>query len=430
MQNKSENTAQVLNEVAPLKELMVWGEPGCETLLAQLLPKSKSLFFSYYEVPVARYEFKRMQTMIENEGVKVIRAKDAVASLLKRKSTPNLPKTIKELEGLLLQKANDYYETFRNRKVNELKTEQIGISIEEIYTRVRKDLRNVLEEDVRAYGENIAIRLNHLLSLSGPLPLSNIFYGRDQSQTLADKIVLSKLKWDIRKPEVDVYKEALIELGYSNTLIELEAGTVEGGDVVVFGDTCYIGVGARTTFTAVKEICKKIGRLLGQNGIQLAAVINPKHAEEAMTFAAPTDEHMHIMHLDMFWIPLSHHLVMAYSDEVNRRKVVRLTYNSGQVITEDLGGFREFLGGKGIEILEVTQQEQEDFATNLLNLGNRTVIMALSKNERVIAELQRRGFRVLSAELNKLVNGYGAIHCLTAPVRRETPPQKILPFPM
>lgn len=430
MQTKSENSAQVLNEVAPLKELMVWGEPGCETLLAQLLPKSKSLFFSYYEVPAARMEFRRMQMLIENQGVKIIRAKDAVANLLKKKSFPNLPKTIKELEGRLLQKANDYYETFRNRKIAELQNEKIRLSVEEIYTQVRRDLQSVLEEDVQVYGESTAIRLNHLLSLSKPLPLSNIFYGRDQSQALADKIVLSQLKWDIRKPEVDIYKEALIELGYGNALIELEAGPVEGGDVVVFGDTCYIGVGARTTLGAVKEICKKIGPLLEQNGIQLAAIINPKHAEEAATFAAPTDEHMHIMHLDMFWIPLSHHLVMAYGDEVDRRKVVRLTYNGGQVITEDLGGFREFLDSKGIEILEVTRQEQEDFATNLLNLGNRTVIMALSKNERVIAELQRRGFKVMSAELNKLVNGYGAIHCLTAPVKRETPPQKVIEEPM
>jgi arginine deiminase len=430
LQTKPENTAQVLNEVAPLKELMVWGEPGCEALLGQLLPKSKSLFFSYYEVSEARREFRNMQNMIENEGVRIIRAKDAVAHLLEKRTFPNLPKTIKELESQLLQKANDYYETYRSRKVRELAEEKINFPLEDIYLHIKKDIRNVLDEDVQTYGENPAIRLNTLLSLSKKLPLSNIFYGRDQSQALADKIVLSQLKWEIRQPEVDIYKEALIELGYGNALIELEAGTVEGGDVAIFGDTCYIGVGARTTLSAVKEICRKIGHLLEQNGIQLAAVVNPKHAEESATFAAPTDEHMHIMHLDMFWIPLSHHLVMAYSDEIDRRIVIRFTRNGDQIISEDLGGFREFMNGKGIEILEVNQKEQEDFATNLLNLGNKTVIMALSKNERVIAELKRRGFKVMSAELNKLVSGYGAIHCLTAPVKRETPPQKVLPFPM
>lgn len=430
MQARSEKTAQVLNEVAPLKELMVWGEPGCEALLGQLLPKSKSLFFSYYEVPEARREFKRMQAMIENEGVRIIRAKDAVACLVERKHFPDLPGTIRELESRLLQKAGEYYETWRGRKIRELADEKIDLSIEEIYQQTRRDIQNVLEEDVQTYGERSAIRLNTLLSLSNKLPLSNIFYGRDQSQTLADRIVLSELKWDIRKPEVKIYKQALIELGYGNALVELEAGTVEGGDVVVFGDTCYIGVGARTTLTAVREICRKIGPLLEQHGIQLVAVINPEHAGESAVSAAPTDEHMHIMHLDMFWIPLHHHLVMAYGSEIDRRTVVRFTLNDGQIITEDLGGFRDFLNSRGIEILEVDKREQEDFATNLLNLGNRTVIMALSRNERVIAELKRRGFKVMSADLNKLVSGYGAIHCLTAPVKRESPSQRVLPVPM
>lgn len=430
MQIESENKSQVLNEVAPLKELMVWGEPGCEALLGQLLPKSKSLFFSYYEVPEARREFRHMQNMIENEGVKIIRAKDAVAHLVEKKRFSGLPKTIKELENQLLQKANDYYETYRGRKVKELANEKIDLSIEDIYLQIKKDIRNILDEDVQTYGETSAIRLNTLLSLSNKLPLSNIFYGRDQSQALANKIVLSELKWDIRKPEVDIYKEALVELGYGNALIELEAGTVEGGDVVIFGDTCYIGVGARTTLTAVKEICKKIGPLLEQNGIQLVAVINQKHVEESATFAAPTDEHMHVMHLDMFWIPLSHHLVMAYGEEIDHRTIMRFTLNGGQIITEDLGSFRDFLNSKGIEILEVNKKEQEDFATNLLNLGNKMVIMALSKNERIMAELRQRGFKVMSAELNKLVSGYGAIHCLTAPVKRETPPQKVIEEPM
>jgi N-dimethylarginine dimethylaminohydrolase len=275
-----------------------------------------------------------------------------------------------------------------------------------------------LEEDARAYGEAGAIRLNYLLSLSHHLPLANIFYGRDQSQALTDRIVLSSLKWEIRQPEVEVFKRALHELGYANGFIELDDGVLEGGDVAIFGDTCYIGVGARTTLSAVESLCNKLGAELERKGVQLAAVINKRHAEEAAVFGAPTDEHMHLMHLDMFWIPLAPNLVMAYGQEIDRREVVRISSNRNNLVKEELGSFRDFLLGKGIEIIEVDEAEQQNFATNLLNLGNKTVIVALSANRRVIHELERRGFRVLSAELNKLVNGYGAIHCLTAPVRR------------
>lgn len=75
----------------------------------------------------------------------------------------------------------------------------------------------------------------------------------------------------------------------------------------------------------------------------------------------------------------------------------------------------------GVEIFEVDETEQKNFATNLLNLGNKKVIAALSSNPRVNAELEKRGFTVRYAELTKLVDGYGAVHCLTAPVKRKKP---------
>ena len=417
MQTAPGARVHILDEVAPLTEVLVWGEPGVEALLGQLLPKSRSLFFSYYEVTEARAEFRRMQAQIEAEGIKVIRAKDAAARCLNGRPQPHFPETIRDLERQLLQRADEYYETFRQAKAKDFAQEGIHHSMDAIYLQVKEDLRRILAEDVETYGEDSTIRLNHRLSLSQPLPLANIFYGRDQSQALADRIVLTKLKWHIRRPEVRVFKEALTSLGYAD-LTEVEKGALEGGDVCILNDTCYIGVGARTTMDAVQEVCRKLGPALEQSGIQMVAVVNKRHVDEAAVYGAPTDEHMRVMHLDMFWIPLRLNLVMAYGAEVDQREAVRLTSNGGQIVTEELGPFRKFLTDKGIEILEVHEREQHNFATNLLNLGGDTVILALSKNERIITELEQRGFRVMSAELNKLVNGAGAIHCLTAPLRR------------
>lgn len=410
---------QVFSETDILEEVLVWGEPGCEALLGQLLPKTRSLFFSYYEVPQARDEFRRMQALIEAEGVTVTRAKDAVARMLKNKESHNAASSMRELKTELLSRADELYELHREHKMRELAKEGIKHDLEEIYLQVKKDLSTILEEDADTYGEIAAVRLNHLLSLSNPLPLANIFYGRDQTQALSDRIILSSLRWDIRRPEVNVYKEALLELGYHTSLVPVERGTIEGGDVAILGDTCFIGVGARTSYSAAKDVCRKIGTLLDRHGIQIVAAINKRHEQEAANFGAPTDEHMHIMHLDMFWIPLADNLVMAYGEEVDQRSVIRITRNSDQLVTEELGSLRVFLGEKGIEIINVTREEQENFATNLLNMGNRTLMVSLSRNKRVIAELEKRGFRILNAEITKLVNGYGAVHCLTAPVRRK-----------
>jgi arginine deiminase len=269
------------------------------------------------------------------------------------------------------------------------------------------------------YGESGTIRLNYLLSLSKHWPMSNIFYGRDQSQVIADRVILSLLRWSIRKPEVKIYKDALHELGYTSAITDIHEGTIEGGDVAMFGNVCYIGVGARTTMSAVKEVVRKIGDVLDEHKIQIVAVVNKKQEEESNFFISPTSEHMQVMHLDMFWIPLAPDLVMAYTDELDAREAVLVTQEKGRIITERLGSFREFLLSQGIDILEVTEAEQKNFATNLLNLGNRKVIVALSSNPRVNAELEKRGFTVKFAELTKLVDGYGAVHCLTAPVRRK-----------
>ncbi len=413
------STVHVLNETDPLKVLMLWGEPGCEALLGQLLPKPKSLFLSYYEVPQARQEFRRMQALIESEGVQVVRAKDAFVESLGKHPIPDLPANLGELEARLLQKADEYFETYHQAKVGELMVDGAGTIVEEVYFEVKSDMRRVLQEDAERYGEAAAIKFNYLLCLAQALPVSNIFYSRDQSSALGERILLSSLRWSIRKPEVQMYRRALLELGYDHALTDGHDGTIEGGDIILFGDTCYIGVGARTSLSAAKSVCRKLGPDLASRGIQLVAVVNERHERESVYLSAPTEEHMRIMHLDMFWIPLGPGLAMAYSPEVDSRRALRLALNGEEVISEDLGGFRGFLAGKGIQLIEVTAREQGDYATNLLNLGNRRLIVSLSRNERITAELERRGYRVLQAELNKLVGGYGAIHCLSAPLYRQ-----------
>jgi arginine deiminase len=408
----------IVDETQPLQEVLVWGEPGCEALLAQLLPTSKSLFFSYYEVPEARMEFLRMQSLIENEGVKVIRAKDAFVRALEKMEIPDLPESINNLKQLLSLRADEYYETFKQEKIVELENSSHAISMDEIYLQVKDDLYNLLKEDVNTYGEMNAIKLNYHLSLSYDLPICNIFYGRDQSNTLGDQIVISSMRWDIRKPETEIYKVALKELGCENRLVEIKQGSIEGGDSIIFGDTCYIGVGARTTLTAAKEVFRLIGANLSTHGIQVMAVINEKHLIESASPSNPTTEHMQAMHLDMFWIPLASNLVLAGS-EIDNRKVMKLAIKNGEIVTEDAGAFRDHLINKKIELIEVTPQEQKDYAVNLLNFGNNKVLVALSRNERVIREMELRGLKVIHADLNKLVGGYGAAHCLTAPIVRR-----------
>jgi len=206
----------IYNEIDRLKEMLVWGEPGCEALLGQLLSKSKSLFLSFYQVTEARNEFRHMQGLIEQAGVKVIRVKDAYAALLKNKHIPDLPATLQELQAKLLARADVFFETYREEKRTELASEGMKVTPEEIFLEVKHDIQEVLAEDLQTYGEEIAIKLNYVLCLAHELPISNIVYGRDQSNALGDHIVLSVMRWDIRKPEVEILGTPYFRLSTSS----------------------------------------------------------------------------------------------------------------------------------------------------------------------------------------------------------------------
>lgn len=368
----------ILDETHPLEEVLVWGEPGIEALLGQLLPQSRSLFRSYYEVPKARGEFACMSALIVNEGIRIIRAKDAIAELLQNRYIPELPASIHDLKLALHGRADSYFEQYCHAKQNDLIGDGLaGISPTDVYNEVKRDIDVILDQDISYYGEQGALRLNYLLSLSKPWPMANIFYGRDQSQAIIDRIILSSLRWNIRKPEVRIFKDALQHLGYSSALVDIREGTFEGGDVAMFKNFCFIGVGARTSMSAVKEVCRQIGDSLKAHNIELIAVVNRQHEEESSFFISPTGEHMQVMHLDMFWIPISPDLVMAYTTELDHREAIRVWQEKGRILTERLGTFREFMRACDVDIFEVNEAEQRNFATNLISEIKRSLPRSL-----------------------------------------------------
>jgi arginine deiminase len=410
----------IYNETDPLDEVLVWGEPGIETLLGQLLPKTRSLFHSYYDVLEARREFWHMQGMIQASGAAVTRAKDAFVAATARYAYPSMPENVKALRHALVERADAFYRFYGAHKARELAAEGAETTIESLHRAVLSEMNTILDEDIARYGPEAAIRLNALLSLERPSPMANIFYGRDQSQVVADKVVISSLRWEIRRPESKIYRLALEELGYSGRIVEIGDGFLEGGDLVMFNNTCYVGVGARTTLAAVKDLYRKLSDTFQRENIRLLAVSNERHVEESNFFLSPVTEHQQLMHLDMFFIPLRRDLAMAYTDELDQRKVAQIVERNGRVVAEPLGDFRAHLAAEGVSVLEVDAAEQANFATNLLHLGGDRLLAALSRNPRVNAELAERGFNVQFAEINRLVGGFGAVHCMTAPVKRQT----------
>lgn len=391
-------SVMVYEEMRPLKHLFIWGEPGCEAVLGQLLPEEESLFWKSFDVVIARDEYRNMEKMFTDEGVDVTRIKDVVGANPAEFSLTDLPKSINELKQRLFDKADSIFNKYH---LNDL-------------DKAKKDIETILKEDMAYFeDEQRVIVLNTLLSLSNDLPMANIFYARDQSNALGNKIVMSNMRREIRQPEVKVFKKTYDILGYSNQLVNLNTGYFEGGDGYIFGNMCLIGSGYRTDDNGIRQIYNGIGKDLESNGISLYNVANTRKLTKG--------EEMDAMHLDTFMMPLNKSTVLACGEEVESRKVQLVTNEHGQLKFLDQGSLKDFLLKKEIKVINITKDEQKGYSTNFLHLGNKKVIVPLDdedhKNVNNLIQVEG-GLEIKVAGVKELVGGFGAVHCMTGAIKR------------
>jgi arginine deiminase len=404
-----DSRVSVFNEMDPLQDLVIWGEPGCETILGQLLPENISLFWKEFKVPEARKEFRFMQSVFEAKGINVIRMKDVIAE--NPEDTTNMPESIEELSRLIKMRGHEFYEFYSNHP-DYVKGGRFGEYQGKLS--ILDQVDGVLEEDAEKYGEQKAIALNWTLCISNDLPLANIMYARDQSNALGDKIVLSRMKREIRQPEVELFKRGYELLGYGDKLVSVEDGNFEGGDAYIFGSNCLIGADVRTNKEGIADIYKKIRPGLEERGIKLFAV---KYDGEPRK---PGQE-MEAMHLDTFMMPLNENGVLACPERVDLRRVELVHYVDGKIEFTDMGTLKDFLKfNNEDEIKDISEEEQINYATNFLHLGHNVVVVPLEDKDhaRVNNLMRGEGLEVIPAGIKELVGGYGAVHCMTAAIRR------------
>lgn len=401
-----DHKVNVYCETDKLHDLVIWGEPGCETILGQLLPEKVSLFWKEFDVLEGRREFSSMQQMFENRGINVIRMKDVIAN--NPETNPDLPSTIEELSSLIKNRGKDFCKLYTNNP--QYPTYKGNL-------KVLNWVDQVLTEDVRQYGEKNAIALNWKLCLSEGLPISNIMYARDQSNALGEKIVMSRMRWPIRQPEVPLFRKGYELLGYKDKLLNLSDGYVEGGDAYIFDNTCLIGAGVRTSRKAIGEIYQGLKDDFKSRNIEMFAVVNQELIDSNPESAG---DEMDAMHLDTFMMPIDSNSVLLCEDEMKKRHVERVYSKNGVVEFKKVNNLETFLSSRGIRIVDINSDEQKLYSTNFLHIGNKEIIVPLEdeQHNNVNQKLRKNGLRVQAANIKALVGGYGAVHCMTAAIKR------------
>ena len=420
----------VFEESSELKKVMMWGLPGAETVLGQLLPKSKSCFEKSFDVLKARTELQAARELIESHGAEVFIVKDEWAKMINDRGIDS-GQTMFELKQELRERGVYLFDKYKIDREKEISTEKHnvlkegGVFEEPAGLEVLDILNQVLDADVEKYGENAAVVMNRKLSLEGytckdgeKLPLSNMFYTRDQSNLLGKTWVWSSMRHDIRKSEVSIYKEVVRYSGLlqDQDITEIEVrenegrGLFEGGDGIVNNGIAYIGLGGRTDLDGIMQIAKPIL----ESGLRVLVVRDRERSRM-------DKDHMDAMHLDTFFMPTDVNQAVACEDEIAKRKVYEIICDDAKELGVRpiyLGTFQEHLNDRGVEMVPITKEEQLAYAPNFLNLGQDDIILSRTDKNNLIHELTIRGKEVSNVDFQEVTKGYGGLHCATASISR------------
>ena len=226
----------------------------------------------------------------------------------------------------------------------------------------------------------------HLLPATPETTLDSI-YVRDASIVYDGGVILCRMGKADRASEPDAQARALPAFGPRLPVIgSIEPpGTVEGGDVCWLDErTMVVGRGYRTNDEGIRQL----RTLLGSSIDELIVVPLPH-------WRGTTD----VMHLMSLISPIDRDTAVVYSPLLPVP-------------------FRERLIERGVDLVEVPDEEFETMGTNVLALGPHLTVM-LAGNPKTREALERRGIEVLQYEGAEIsVKGAGGPTCLTRPLLR------------
>lgn len=200
-------------------------------------------------------------------------------------------------------------------------------------------------------------------------------FTRDIGFTLGQTIFVAEMATDVRAGEENVLKQWLEdeEISYYNLIGE----RIEGGDVIIDGETIYVGLSDRTT----EQAAEQLKRLLVQYNV----------------VAIPFKEKY--LHLDCIFNVVSPELALIYPNALMQEQI-------------------DYLSSR-YELIEVSKEEQFQLGTNVLSIGNKRVF-SLPINKNVNKQLRDRGFDVIEVDITEIIKSGGSFRCCTLPILRES----------
>ncbi|WP_438502671.1 dimethylarginine dimethylaminohydrolase family protein [Alteribacter natronophilus] len=199
-------------------------------------------------------------------------------------------------------------------------------------------------------------------------------FTRDIAFTLGKTIFVAEMAAQVRIGEEDHLKDWLKKekISYYNIL----GDTIEGGDIIVDGSNIYAGISDRTNRASVEHLESLL----------------PSHSVVPIAFP-----HKYL-HLDCIFNILSPEHAILFKGVMDE--------------------FDEELLTSRYDCIEVSEEEQFTLGTNVLSLGNGTVI-SLPVNKDVNRKMRDKGYQVIEVDISEIIKSGGSFRCCSMPILRQ-----------
>ena len=273
-------------------------------------------------------------------------------------------------------------------------------------------------------------------------PLYNLFFTRDASSTVYDRVLINSMSFEVRSRETLIYEAIFRHFFRVETLNAMawdRDARTEGGDVhIAAPDLLCIGQGIRTNTKGIKYLAQRFAQERERFHILVQEL--PKSPES-------------FIHLDMVFTFLGKHQCMAFEPMLKKtglfagKDTTLITIEGGRTSYTKFPNIVKGLEHLGWEIEPVIGggsdpwvqlREQWHSGANFFSLGDGKV-MGYRRNTHTIDALDRAGFAVLKAEDivegrvkmddydrfvaafpgSELPRAGGGARCMTMPILRD-----------
>ncbi len=210
-------------------------------------------------------------------------------------------------------------------------------------------------------------------------------YVRDASVVTPRGMVLCNMGKPQRRGEPAAQAESFREWGIQVAGEIREPGHLEGGDLVwLDGATVAVGRGYRTDDQGIRQLRAILGDDVEVIVVPLVHWRGAGDVFHLMSIVSPVDRDLAVVYAPLLPVP-----------------------------------FRELLLARGIELVEVPDQEFDTMGANVLSVAPRRCVM-LEGNPETRSRLESAGVEVLTYEGNEIsLKGGGGPTCLTRPLSRR-----------